>query len=99
MTRGCPELCDAWVRGYSRILPLAEQDVAEIGTFVLLRRLQLVAWVGSHRFADAALELGAEFTGGCCEIAERYLLGARANRPTSPGSLRCSIRSGAGPCW
>ena len=71
-----PELCDAWVRGYSRIMPLAESDVAEIGTFVLLRRLQLVAWVGSHRFADAALELGAEFTSGCCEIAERYLLGA-----------------------
>ncbi len=70
-----PELCDAWVRGYRRVMPLAEPDVAEIPTFVLLRRLQLVAWVGSHRFADAALELGAEFTGGCCEIAERYLSG------------------------
>ena len=71
-----PELCDAWVRGYRRVMPLAEPDVAEIPTFVLLRRLQLVAWVGSHRFADAALELGAEFTAGCCEIAERYLSGA-----------------------
>lgn len=68
-----PELCDAWVRGYRRVLPLPAQDEAEIPTFVLLRRLQLVAWVGSHRFADAALELGAEFTAGCCEIAERYL--------------------------
>jgi Ser/Thr protein kinase RdoA (MazF antagonist) len=71
-----PALCDAWVRGYRRVLPLPEADVAEIPTFVLLRRLQLVAWVGSHRFADAALELGAEFTAGCCEIAERYLSGA-----------------------
>ncbi len=70
-----PALCDAWVRGYARVMPLDAADVAEIGTFVLLRRLQLVAWVGSHRFADAALELGAEFTSGCCEIAERYLLG------------------------
>jgi Ser/Thr protein kinase RdoA (MazF antagonist) len=69
-----PELCDAWVRGYRRTLPLAAEDEAEIATFVLLRRLQLVAWVGSHRFADAALELGAEFTAGCCELAERYLL-------------------------
>ena len=68
-----PELCDAWVRGYRRVLPLPAADEAEIPTFVLLRRLQLVAWVGSHRFADAALELGAEFTAGCCEIAERYL--------------------------
>ena len=70
-----PELCGAWVRGYRRVLPLPAEDEAEIATFVLLRRLQLVAWVGSHRFADAALELGAEFTVGCCELAERYLLG------------------------
>ncbi len=68
-----PELCEAWVRGYRRVMPLAARDEAEIATFVLLRRLQLVAWVGSHRFADAALELGADFTSGCCEIAERYL--------------------------
>jgi Ser/Thr protein kinase RdoA (MazF antagonist) len=41
-----PELCDAWVSGYRRVLPLPEADVTEIPTFVLLRRLQLVAWVG-----------------------------------------------------
>jgi Ser/Thr protein kinase RdoA (MazF antagonist) len=69
-----PELTDAWVRGYRQVMPLAAEDEAEIPTFVLLRRLQLVAWVGSHRFADAALELGEDFTRGCCEIAERYLL-------------------------
>jgi len=68
-----PALCDAWQRGYRRIAPLPAQDAAEIPTFVLLRRLQLVAWVGSHRFADAARELGAEFTQGACDLAERYL--------------------------
>ena len=68
-----PELCDAWVGGYRRILPLPAEEVAAIPTFCLLRRLQLVAWVGSHRFADTARELGAEFTAGACELAERYL--------------------------
>jgi Ser/Thr protein kinase RdoA (MazF antagonist) len=68
-----PALCDAWQRGYRRVRPLAA-DAAEIPTFVLLRRLQLVAWVGSHRFADSARDLGAEFTRGACELAERYLL-------------------------
>lgn len=68
-----PGLCDAWVRGYRRLLPLPAGDVAEIPTFCLLRRLQLVAWVGSHRFADTARELGADFTAGACEVAERYL--------------------------
>jgi Ser/Thr protein kinase RdoA (MazF antagonist) len=68
-----PELTDAWLRGYRGVLPLPEQDAAEIPTFVLLRRLQLVSWVGSHRFAKDAIELGAEFTQGACELAERYL--------------------------
>jgi Ser/Thr protein kinase RdoA (MazF antagonist) len=68
-----PELCDAWASGYRRLLPLPEEDAAEIPTFCLLRRLQLVAWVGSHRFADAARELGAGFTAGACEVAEWYL--------------------------
>jgi Ser/Thr protein kinase RdoA (MazF antagonist) len=69
-----PALCDAWQRGYRRIVALSARDAAEIPTFVLLRRLQLVAWVGSHRYADSARELGAEFTTGACELAERYLL-------------------------
>jgi Ser/Thr protein kinase RdoA (MazF antagonist) len=68
-----PELCEAWLRGYRRTLPLAERESAEIPTFILLRRLQLVAWVGSHRFADSARELGADFTAGACDLAERYL--------------------------
>jgi Ser/Thr protein kinase RdoA (MazF antagonist) len=71
-----PALCDAWQRGYRRIMPLGPADVDEIPTFILLRRLQLVAWVGSHRFADSARDLGAEFTAGTCELAERYLLTA-----------------------
>ena len=69
-----PGLCEAWLRGYRSVLPLPDEDAAEIPTFVLLRRLQLVAWVGSHRFADAARELGADFTRGACDLAERYLL-------------------------
>jgi Ser/Thr protein kinase RdoA (MazF antagonist) len=69
-----PALTEAWLRGYRGVLPLPAGDEAEIPTFVLLRRLQLVSWVGSHRFADSALELGADFTQGACELAERYLV-------------------------
>ena len=42
--------------------------------FVMLRRLLLVAWIGSHHtFATEAAELGAGFTAGTCALAERYL--------------------------
>ena len=69
-----PELKDAWVDGYRSVAALAPADEAELDTFVMLRRLLLVAWIGSHhRFATEAAELGAGFTEGTCALAERYL--------------------------
>jgi Ser/Thr protein kinase RdoA (MazF antagonist) len=69
-----PELKDAWIEGYRSLTPLAAADEAELDTFVMLRRLLLVAWIGSHHeFATEAAELGAGFTDGSCALAERYL--------------------------
>jgi len=69
-----PELRDAWLEGYRSVAPLDAADEAELDTFMMLRRLLLVAWIGSHHtFATEAAELGAGFTAGTCELAERYL--------------------------
>jgi Ser/Thr protein kinase RdoA (MazF antagonist) len=69
-----PELRDAWLEGYRSVAPLDAADEAELDTFVMLRRLLLVAWIGSHHtFATEAAELGAGFTSVTCELAERYL--------------------------
>jgi Ser/Thr protein kinase RdoA (MazF antagonist) len=68
-----PELVDAWVRGYRAEAPLSAAEEAELDTFVLLRRLLLVAWLGSHPDADLARTLGAAFTTASCELAEAYL--------------------------
>jgi Ser/Thr protein kinase RdoA (MazF antagonist) len=69
-----PELQAAWVEGYRSVAPLSAEDEAELATFVMLRRLLLVAWIGSHHtFATEAAELGAGFTDGTCELAESYL--------------------------
>ena len=69
-----PELRDAWLDGYRSVAPLDAADEAELDTFVMLRRLLLVAWIGSHHtFATEAAELGAGFTAGTCALAERYL--------------------------
>ena len=68
-----PELLAAWVRGYRRagILPL--EDEAEIETFVMLRRLLLVAWIGSHSETDLAQSMGVEYTRGTVALCERYM--------------------------
>jgi Ser/Thr protein kinase RdoA (MazF antagonist) len=69
-----PELRSAWVRGYRSVAELDADGEAELDTFVMLRRLLLVAWIGSHHtFAPEAAELGAGFTAGTCALAEGYL--------------------------
>ncbi len=69
-----PELQAAWLDGYRSVAPLDAADEAELDTFVMLRRLLLVAWIGSHHtFATEAAELGAGFTTVTCALAERYL--------------------------
>jgi Ser/Thr protein kinase RdoA (MazF antagonist) len=68
-----PELVDAWVTGYRTVRPLSAADEAEIPTFILMRRLLLVAWIGSHSGTDLARSMGAPYTAGSCALAETYL--------------------------
>lgn len=69
-----PELMAAWCDGYRTVRSLPEELEAQIETFVMLRRLVLVGWVAkNHETATEAAELGAAFTAGTCEVAERYL--------------------------
>ncbi len=68
-----PALVDGWLTGYRRVLDLPAEDEAEIWTFILYRRLLLVAWIGSHSAVDIAAELGAGYTRDSCDLAEKYL--------------------------
>jgi Ser/Thr protein kinase RdoA (MazF antagonist) len=68
-----PELTEAWVRGYRTVRPLPEEDAAELPTFVMMRRLLLVAWIGSHAGTDLARSMGDDYTAGSCDLAEGYL--------------------------
>jgi Ser/Thr protein kinase RdoA (MazF antagonist) len=68
-----PELLDRWLTGYRLETELPPPDEEEVWTFVLFRRLLLVAWIGTHRAADMARRLGAGYTEQSCELAERYL--------------------------
>jgi len=68
-----PALKDAWVTGYRKVLDLPDADEAEIDTFVMLRRMALLAWIGSHAATDLAKEMGAQFTHVSVDLAEDYL--------------------------
>jgi Ser/Thr protein kinase RdoA (MazF antagonist) len=68
-----PELIDAWVRGYRTVSVLSTEDEAELPTFVMLRRLLLVAWIGSHAETETAQQMGPDYAFVTCDLAETYL--------------------------
>ena len=68
-----PDLIDAWKAGYRRAAVLAPEDEAEIPTFILLRRLLLVAWIGSHAETDLARSMGLPYTEGTVGLCDGYL--------------------------
>lgn len=68
-----PALIDAWAEGYRRVRPLSKEDEAELPTFVMLRRMILFAWMGSHAETDLAKQEGPAYAEGTCAMAETYL--------------------------
>ena len=71
--RQVPELIESWKKGYRKVLDLPKADEDEIATFIMLRRILLVAWVASHIEAAFPRSLGAEFTVGTVPLCEDYL--------------------------
>lgn len=68
-----PALMDAWIEGYARLRPLSAEEIAALPMFVMLRRLQLTAWIASHAETPTAQSMGPAYTAGTVELAERYL--------------------------
>ncbi len=68
-----PGLIEAWKVGYRKAGNLPKADEHEIPTFVMFRRLLLVAWIGSHAETDLAKSMGLPYTEGTVELCEEYL--------------------------
>jgi Ser/Thr protein kinase RdoA (MazF antagonist) len=68
-----PELMASWVDGYETVAPLADADRAMLPVFVMLRRLQLTAWVASHCETPTAQRMGVGFTEGTVRLAGEFL--------------------------
>ena len=68
-----PHLKSAWLAGYQEIRPLSAEDLMMVDTMIMLRRMLLLAWVGSHKDADIVAELEPDFGRVTAMLAERYL--------------------------
>jgi Ser/Thr protein kinase RdoA (MazF antagonist) len=62
-----------WLAGYRETRELPVEHLDMIPSFVMLRRLQLTAWVASHAHADSAIAFADGFAEGTARLAQRYL--------------------------
>jgi Ser/Thr protein kinase RdoA (MazF antagonist) len=70
---GASGLIEHWLEGYRTVRAVAKAEEEEIPTFVMLRRLLLVAWVGSHAETDLARSLGVAYTDQTVGLCSDYL--------------------------
>ncbi len=68
-----PALRQAWVKGYRQVRALSDSEEAEIDTFVMLRRMALLAWIGSHLEAPEPQALAPHFAAGTARLAKDFL--------------------------
>lgn len=72
----CPiadKLVESWLHGYLKVDKLSDDDIAEIDTFIMQRRLQLLAWITSHFDSDPVKKLSVGYTEGTVALAQKYL--------------------------
>ena len=68
-----PALLEAWKTGYRKVATLSLEDEAEIPTFIMLRRLLLVAWIGSHSETELAQSMGMQYAADSRSLCDNYL--------------------------
>lgn len=70
-----PQLKAAWIDAYQKVRPFSREDTDAIDSMVMLRRMALLAWIGSHIETDLAQTHLPGFAEGTANLAERYLQG------------------------
>lgn len=63
----------AWLDGYRSVAEVASADEAMLATFVMFRRLMLLAWMGTHGHAVESGTKLVDYAAQSCALAERYL--------------------------
>ena len=68
-----PQLVEAWLRGYQKILQCKDRDIKEIDTFIMTRRIQLTGWMASHSESGPVIEMKAGWLDKTVELAKRFI--------------------------
>lgn len=67
------EVVRSWIAGYQSVRPLSAADIAVIPHLVMLRRLHILAWLGTHPESGLTHSLRDTYVDDSVPVAERYL--------------------------
>lgn len=68
-----PALIRSWLSGYMQVRALKPDDLRMIDAMILLRRMALLAWIGSHGETDLARSHADRFALDTAAMARKYL--------------------------
>jgi Ser/Thr protein kinase RdoA (MazF antagonist) len=68
-----PALIRAWLTGYLEVRTLRPEDIRMIDALILLRRMALLAWIGSHGETALAQRHAERFALDTATMARKYL--------------------------
>jgi Ser/Thr protein kinase RdoA (MazF antagonist) len=67
------DIVAAWIEGYRSVAALSAEEIAAIPTFMMLRRLVIMGWAGSHPDTELARWMGDQYTFDTVAFADKYL--------------------------
>ncbi|WP_264289776.1 phosphotransferase enzyme family protein [Duffyella gerundensis] len=67
------EWVDNWIRGYEVVAHISDAELALLPTLLIQRRIQLLAWAGSHAETEMAISLGPDWADHSVRLCRRYL--------------------------
>ena len=67
------EVVKAWIAGYTAVRSLDDRDIAAIPHLVMLRRMHVLAWLGTHSQSDAAKAFGETYAEETLDLADLYM--------------------------
>lgn len=70
-----PEWVDHWISGYEQVAHISDAEQEKVATLLIQRRIQLLAWAGSHAETEMAQSLGSQWADHSVRLCRRYLEG------------------------
>ncbi|MGB9037430.1 MAG: phosphotransferase [Acinetobacter calcoaceticus] len=70
-----PQWVDHWLKGYERVGHIQSEEYEMIPTFIMQRRIQMMAWNGSHAQTEMAQSLGDQWSNETVRLCKKYLTG------------------------